>query len=159
MEWFDKTVKKLKDFVSPPEYHRYLSQGYNHLSPGQIKHIIEATNKELARSREFGLVLRPEDEKKEKLALLSLFDHWERALIKMGQENSIAEQEVVLRGLIATIFKIMAPEAEYYHDYFSRQEKETGKLQTKNKYNCHLESVSSRLIQDFLDDKVPLTDK
>ncbi|OGF28206.1 hypothetical protein A2303_00290 [Candidatus Falkowbacteria bacterium RIFOXYB2_FULL_47_14] len=163
MKLLGKKLKKLKDFISPPEpeYYRYLysapgGKGFNRLFSGQVKHIIDVVNEELARSREFGLVLRPEDEKKEKLALLSLLDHWAQALIKMGRENSIAEQEVVLKGLIATMFKIMNDQTEYYHEYFFRLEEETCKPQVKNKYNCHLESVTSRLVNDFLNGKVPL---
>lgn len=113
-------------------------------------------NEELEVSGRFGLKLREEDEKKEKIAILTVFNQWGQTLSREGKNYPESQYAQVVSDLTDMTSKLLEEEAKYYHDYFFLIEKDTGKLQVKNKYNVHLRVLTIRLAKDFLDGKVLL---
>ena len=140
--WLSK-LEKL--FSGPPEYTKFLG-GFNFLFSRQIEYIIDVINEELQKSREFGLILKPEDECKEKIVILTIFNKWGQTLNKRGPGYTNVEYEGVLRDLNAVARELLARELKHYFEATSVEE-------TRNRYNCHLESVITRLSKDFLDRK------
>jgi len=136
---------KLRSFLEgkAPEYEQFLG-GFNHLFSKQIEYIIDVINEELKKSRIFGLVLKPEDEFKEKIVVLTIFNKWGHTLNLQGQKISNQEYEDVIRILINIANELLKSELEYYFSSTSSRE-------VKTRYNCHLESLVSRLAKDFME--------
>jgi hypothetical protein len=156
-----KIWQKIKDFLRPPppKYEKYLGGTpgkplFNKLSSKQIEKIIEIINEELEKSREFGLEIKKEDEEKEKVALLTIFNIYGQRLMRESKKLSLREYEVVITSLTEIARKLLSKESEFYYNMFKQKELETEKLEVKNKYACHIESVMTRLTKEFLDNNI-----
>lgn len=152
-----RLFKRIKDFLIPPEpeYYQYLGgtpkhHCFNKLFSEQIKKIIEIINEELEISRGFGLELKEEDEKNEKIAILTIFNLYGQSLIREGKKLSSEEHSFISHSLIDLAVNLLEKENAYYFEMFKLKELETGKIEVKNKYVCHVNSVMSRLILEFL---------
>ena len=156
--WFNNRFEKLRKFFSPPdpEYYQYLyggpnQPGFNFLLSAQIKHIIQVINEELEISRKFGLDLSAEDEELEKILILTVFNKYGQTLIREGGVYPIPQYEQALFKLSNLVLELSKERLEYYHDYFSKKEKETGEMEVKNKYTYHMRIILHSKVYGFLD--------
>lgn len=136
---------RLCNLLRAPEHETYLNN-FHHLSEKQIEYVIEVINEEIEKSAKFGLKLLPDDILKEKIALISIFDDIGQGLNKHGPAYSDGEYAETIKIINGNMKKIMQKEIAYYFDT-------TPPGETRNRYNCHLESVASRLAKDFMDKK------
>lgn len=134
-----------KSFGKPPEYTKFLG-GFNFLFSKQIEYIINVINEELEKSRAFGLALRPKDEFKEKVVILTIFNQWGQTLNKRGPSFTSQEYEHTIRDLQEMARKLLGKELWYYFEA-------TPLGETRTRYHCHLESVVTRLAKDFMERK------
>lgn len=156
-----KILKRIKDFLVPnePEYYQYLggtpdNKVFNKLFSKQIERIIKIINEEIEISRSFGLEIREEDEKKEKIVILTIFNIYGQGLIRESKRLSPQEYEFIIHSLIEIAGELLSQESEFYYDMFKQKELETGKREVKNKYACHIDSVMTRLTKEFLDNNI-----
>jgi hypothetical protein len=140
-----KWLKRIKCLFNPPEYTQFLG-GFNFLFSRQIEYIIDVINEELKKSRGFGLILTPEDELKEKIVILTIFNKWGQTLNKRGPSFAAKEYEQVIRDIQEGTRTLLKKELRKYFEA-------TPPGETKTRYNCHLESVATRLARDFMDRK------
>ncbi|NTW13787.1 MAG: hypothetical protein HGA31_02020 [Candidatus Moranbacteria bacterium] len=130
-------------FPKQEEYEKFLP-GFNRLAETQIRYVIDVINEELEKSRAFGLILTPEDEYEEKKVILVIFDHWGQTLNKRGETYSASEYEKVMGDLSSMARELLENQVKRHFD-------ETPDGEVKTRYNCHLESVMSRLSRDFME--------
>ena len=142
-----KLLTALKNlFYRKPEEHEKFLFTFSYLAEKQIRYIIDIINDELRESRKFSLVLRPDDELKEKTTMLFIFNRWGQTLNRRGETYTAAEYEDVVRNLRAMAVKALEKEVAYYHTA-------TQDGETKTHYVCHLESLITRLARDFAENK------
>jgi len=152
-------MKKIKIFlnkisklfrIKPDEIDAFLKNGlYPHLSQGQIGYILNVINKEIKKSSGFGLEILPEHQLKEKCVIMKIFNEWGQTLQIEGPEYSGLEYEQAISSLYKMAYAYMDDEVTYYFESFPENS-------VRNRYNCHLECLVSRLAKDFMDDRVPL---
>ncbi|NTW13794.1 MAG: hypothetical protein HGA31_02055 [Candidatus Moranbacteria bacterium] len=118
--------------------------GFDRLSEMQIRYVLDVIDQEIRKSGNFGLVLRSEDEYREKVTVLTIFDHFGQSLNDKGEILSGSEYEAAMRDVSVMAYEILKDQLARYFD-------ETPEGGTRNRYACHVESVMSRLSRDFLD--------
>ncbi len=122
---------------------------YPRLSQGQIGYILTVINDEINKSTKFGLNILPEHQLKEKYTIMAIFNEWGQTLQRDGPKYSSTDYSAMIHDLINMACKILENEITYYFGSFTEDS-------IRNRYNCHLVVLVSRLARDFMDDKVPL---
>lgn len=133
----------------PDEIDAFLKNGlYPHLSQGQIGYILNVVNEEIKNSSKFGLDMLPKHQLKEKCAIMRIFNDWGQTLQAEGPKYSGQEYGEAISSLNKMASIYMDDEITYYFESFPKDS-------VRNRYNCHLEVLVSRLAKDFMDDRVP----
>lgn len=146
--FFGKILTLFKE--KPSEIDAFLGNGlYKHLSQGQIGYILNVINEEVKKSSGFGLEILPRHQLKEKCAIMRIFNEWGQTLQAEGPKYSNLEYEQAISSLDKMAYAYMDDEVTYYFESFPENS-------VRNRYNCHLECLVSRLAKDFMDSRVPL---
>lgn len=138
-------INKILSFLSPPTP-EYLDSKYNSLtalSLDQIHYILDVIDDEVKISAKFGLKIKPEHLAKEKIVIMTIFNKYGQGISKNGRGYTDQEYTQMHRYLLYLADELLSKEIEYY--FYN-----TPKNKVKNKYNCHLNSLVSRLFRDFV---------
>lgn len=156
-KWFELNFSKLKNLILPqePEFIQYLpgksiDHGFSSIKHYQVEYIIDVINEELENSKKHGFFLFEEHEKREKEVILCVFNHWSKKLMKDGPNYSTEDREKVIEEIHNTILHLLSEQTDYYYQYFSQAESQTGKQLKKNGYFVHLNNLTTRLVDDFI---------
>jgi len=142
--------KKINDWWHGVEEAEYYCRYFPHLSFAQIRHTLEVINEEVKRSRkEYKFVIEKEDLPKEKLVILKALDSG-GGIIAIRKNYSREEEELFREFAEVVNFHLEDKKRKYFSKQFS-SETEGSKLA----YDCHLESVINRLLNDLFNDRIP----
>ncbi len=134
---------------------RFLTENlevFQNLSPLQCRFILSTVDAELEISKGFDLEINEEEQFREKMAFLTLFNMHIKD-IQQWKEVRGPEYLYIYENAQSLLFKelfhVLRDISKKYFDLFSRMDK----LEVKNKYSVHLEATLATIFRAFWNDK------